>query len=398
MAKRSDPWFKFYPRDWLEDTRQLTLEQRGAYIDAIAIQMMTEKPLVDDYEWLGHQLHISGRKAKTLVEQLITLTMLKRTPAGIVNERCNKEIAEKEVVRRINAEIAAKREADRKRGSGPNQRRLDDGSATNRSPAGHEPTSKGARPNAENPKKTNGNSVTSAISCHEAGTTRARTDTDTDTERKKDYSLLPPSVPEGGSTPEVVSETKKRRDRHALTAAEHNLAMEGITVYNEVAEALRFVPCRTPTPSRLLRLCRRIEDIGGIDNLRRALWAARQDDFLMGRIKRPGHASFRLNIDLLMQTNSNMGDVLARLLDSAGGKAPAAELTPNWWQSKEHRARELGSDWWQSVIGKFANGRWPVEYLGPGPWDANCLVPVELVTELSLKAKYPTADGVCATR
>lgn len=59
--RREDLWFRFYSDDWLDKTREMALGQRGRLIDAIVLQMTSEEPLRDDYEWLANKKYISVR-------------------------------------------------------------------------------------------------------------------------------------------------------------------------------------------------------------------------------------------------------------------------------------------------------------------------------------------------
>jgi hypothetical protein len=93
------------------------------------------------------------------------------------------------------------------------------------------------------------------------------------------------------------------------------------SAYNEMAERHGWTQCRALTRGRRNRLSERLKDIGGLESFKLALSAISNDDFLMGRkTPRPGERPFRLDIDRLMQTNGNMGDVLAKLVDAAGAK------------------------------------------------------------------------------
>ena len=110
MKERDNPWFKFFAQYWLDSTRQLSIEQRGAYIDIIAMRMISDSPLDDkNYKWLAHQMHISSRRALALVEGLIAAKRITKTADGITDERCEKEIAARARQRSVNADNAGKR-------------------------------------------------------------------------------------------------------------------------------------------------------------------------------------------------------------------------------------------------------------------------------------------------
>lgn len=112
MPKQRYPWFRFFPRDWLDETRRLTLEERGALIDMVAIQMAYETPVQDDMRWLAHQLHISERKTRVLIDALTHAKKLVRVAGGLINERAAAEIAARQDVRDVNTESALSRWRD----------------------------------------------------------------------------------------------------------------------------------------------------------------------------------------------------------------------------------------------------------------------------------------------
>ncbi len=109
-TKQRFPYFKFYPRDWLEATRDLTLEQRGAYIDLICIIMEMEGHLADNDKWIAHQMHVTARKWRSLKTDLVAHEKITINDGQIVNERCVKELDALLNQRRNIAESAVKRE------------------------------------------------------------------------------------------------------------------------------------------------------------------------------------------------------------------------------------------------------------------------------------------------
>jgi len=353
MPKRGDPWFKFYPDDWLRGTRNLTLEQRGAYIDAICMQMLYEAPLPDDYSWLAHQMHISIRKARSIVEGLIEARKLVRTEQGIINERRSFELVSKLNQRRVNAEIAANREREKR----------------------------------ENLEKINKINVNYEISCHEKGTTRARTDSDTDIDIK--YTPLPPK---GGGQAQSELPLTAAQERKAQKAAERRkLVEEAVASYNAAAERLGFAVCRSVTQARFNRIEKRLRDIGGLENFRKALQVVERDDFLMGRKSRPGEPPFRLTIDRLCSTETSMGDVLARLLDQADEPQEQNLVGPNgkrwgWWRGKEEALRSLPVERWEAAFREAKpNGTWPWWILTAPPGHPESLFPKELSAKYGLE-------------
>jgi hypothetical protein len=94
---------------------------------------------------------------------------------------------------------------------------------------------------------------------------------------------------------------------------------QAVAMYNEAAGKHGFACCLKLTDARRGRLARRLEDIGGLDAFKRALSVIHRNDFLMGRVPaKPGKARFKLDLDFLLQTDSKLNDVLAKLLDIAG--------------------------------------------------------------------------------
>lgn len=97
-------------------------------------------------------------------------------------------------------------------------------------------------------------------------------------------------------------------------------AERAIALYNEAAQEHGYTACHARSAARLARLGKRLAEIGGLDAFKRALSAVPFDDFLSGRVRsRDGRPPFRLDLDALLQTDGKMGDVLAKLIDRAGG-------------------------------------------------------------------------------
>ncbi len=170
--KQRFPYFKFYPRDWLESTRGLTLEQRGAYIDLICILMEMEGHLVDDDKWIAHHMHVNARKWRSMKQGLVEHQKIAIQDGQIVNDRCLKEIDALMTQRRNLADSAVKRERNKRETSVKHPGNIDE--------------------NSEKINENNGSDTTVVP-------LRARVlDLDTDKEEKKE----PPTVPlEGDDAP-----------------------------------------------------------------------------------------------------------------------------------------------------------------------------------------------------
>jgi hypothetical protein len=100
--------------------------------------------------------------------------------------------------------------------------------------------------------------------------------------------------------------------------------------FNEAAHAQGFTPCGKLTPQIHKRLEKRLAEIGGLAEFKRAVSAIHLDDFLAGRVRLDGRRPFKLNLERLLRTEGGMGDVLAMLLgladeaaQSRGASTPA---------------------------------------------------------------------------
>ena len=116
------PYFKFFHSDYLDATRNLSLEQRGAYVDYICLFMMMEGKVPDDARWMAHQMHISARKWEALKGQLEAAGKIRSEDGVLVNERCVMELAALLGERKNRSEAANSREKTKKdSSSGPSR-------------------------------------------------------------------------------------------------------------------------------------------------------------------------------------------------------------------------------------------------------------------------------------
>jgi len=86
----SDPWFKFYPSDWLSGTRGLTAAETGIYITMIAMMYENEGPLSMD---LARLARLCGCPKPSLLKCLETLVedgKILDTEEGYWNEKVEK--------------------------------------------------------------------------------------------------------------------------------------------------------------------------------------------------------------------------------------------------------------------------------------------------------------------
>jgi len=184
--------------------------------------------------------------------------------------------------------------------------------------------------------------------------------------------------------PPLGGEPKRKRD--PFTKAELEASDEALRMWNETAQRLGLAICNSYTMPRRSRMIRRLADIGGLERLAVALGAIERVPFLMGRLPpRDGERPFRMDIDHLLQTNGNLGDVLAKLIDRASD--PSDLTGPNgkrwgWWRGHEDNIRKLQIEHWRKLDAECKpNGTWPWWAMGPPPGHPECLMPHELLAE-----------------
>lgn len=406
MSKRGDPWFKFYPQDWIDGTRKLSLEQRGAYIDMIAIQMLSDDAVPDDYAWLAHQMHVSKRKAQSIVESLIDCMKIRRTDAGLVNGRAEDEIEKRRHQREVNITIAVERERARaeQRAAGGDSGAAQEGtSSTVQSRTDAESPVKLQRVNRENPAKTarkpnekqeytNKNNEAGANSCNEDSTTRAGGDTDTEGREVRDN---PPTPLAGGASAtgfKLDGEPSAKRKLKAIAAD----VQQAFEVYNVAANHFGFSRCESLTASRSTRLAKRLADIGGIEKFKGALRALARDEpfakFLLGKARaRAGDDPFKLSLDRLLQTEGGLGDVLAQLCDIAAAGGAAVERA----KSLADNLRALSDEQQAALVREKANGIWPMNVLLYPPGHKLCVIRPEAYRMAGIDEQtYDVATGM----
>ena len=163
------PYFKFYSSDWLEATRDLSPEERGLYIDFIALTMKSEGSLDDRDDWFAHQMHVSKRLWKSIKTKLVSKGKLLLSDGKIVNERCLKELAVLMDERKKRSSAATSREAE-KRTSIPTQAQFSADSALVQPRLSAESDANQIRFNSENqekPNKFNEDDITAVVRpCH----------------------------------------------------------------------------------------------------------------------------------------------------------------------------------------------------------------------------------------
>ena len=150
------PYLRLYTRVWLDDTRELSLEDRGTLSGLYALFSEYGAPLSKTDGWFAHQLGVSTRKWRSSRDRLLAVGPLTDTPDGLTIEAIEDELRARTDERERNRRVALEREAERRNrnfegGSQRNSRRLD-----------AEPAANDARTHFENSKFDNENNKTEA--------------------------------------------------------------------------------------------------------------------------------------------------------------------------------------------------------------------------------------------
>lgn len=85
----------FYPQDWLVDTSAMTLEQRGFYIQVVALIYAKRGPIANDPEHLAKLSRCSVRLARSLISQLVDGGFIQLSGEKITQKRCELELNSK---------------------------------------------------------------------------------------------------------------------------------------------------------------------------------------------------------------------------------------------------------------------------------------------------------------
>lgn len=91
----ADPWFKFYPSDWLAGTRGLSPAEVGIYITMIAMMYEREGPIEMDRKRLARLCACHGRTFNAALQTLIDDDKIVEAPSGFSSKRVEKELLKK---------------------------------------------------------------------------------------------------------------------------------------------------------------------------------------------------------------------------------------------------------------------------------------------------------------
>jgi uncharacterized protein YdaU (DUF1376 family) len=335
MTRRSDPWFKMYPRDWLDGTRELSLEQRGAYIDMLCIQYMQNAPIGNPednkYKWLAHQLHVSSRKARVIVESLVAAKKFIKTDEGISNNRAAFELV-----------------------SRANQRRTND-----------EPTPNQPRAGDENSKNNNENNKPPAKAATKQGATRARS-SESDSEKEKKKKERPAHPPSTGGA-RLPLETPKRATRRATSTEEQFDRFWSVYPIRKGKAAAR-------------KLFRALSPADAEHAINAARQYAAECEAKGTEPKYRKYAEGWLNARRFEDYDNTTRCDPIEVVD---GKEWG------WWRGNEIAMRKLSVERWRAALSTAKpNGTWPWWKLGAPPGHRECLVPQVVREELGLNEIY----------
>lgn len=108
--KRGAPWYKRYPDDYINGTRRLSLEARGAYSDILDLIYMNDGSIPDDAKWISHALCVSTRKWRAVRKELLAAKKIQILDSNISNIRARDELEIRRSQADNNREIAVNRE------------------------------------------------------------------------------------------------------------------------------------------------------------------------------------------------------------------------------------------------------------------------------------------------
>lgn len=96
------PWFKFYPSDWLNGTRGLSLEERGAYMTLLALMYDQQGAIPDDERWVCGALDCDVRVWRRLRDKLCRYGKIVPNADGfLVNRRVLEEVRSGELLAEV---------------------------------------------------------------------------------------------------------------------------------------------------------------------------------------------------------------------------------------------------------------------------------------------------------
>lgn len=395
---RKAPYYQHYPEDFMTgcSRSRMTPEQVGMYIMLLDALWIDQGPVEADYRRLAIMTGFDIRHVKRLIAELIAKGKISMDGNYLRNGRMMDEITK--FTNKLKAERAAKEAADAAAGE------VADGAATgvsnqtaNQIASGT--FSQGAKQAATDTAKQDlflkGSEINEGNKKQHRDT---RASSESRTQNLESRTSNPPT-PQGGKAGEPSAGSGKAKTRSELAAERRQLANAGIDLWNATARELGFGTIDMRSDQRINRMALRLDDIGGVEQLKLALATIHTDDWLMGRVTpRNGGTPFRLTYERFLSTGSEMGDVIARLLDRAKQGAPqpaqaaSTKVVPpkeNWWVGKDPDVlREASEGGWIDLINTWAKGFWPVKFLGPPPGSDGCIVNPQVIVSENLIERF----------
>lgn len=86
----------FYPQEWLVDTAKLPPDERGLYIQVVALIYAGRGPIIYDAAWIAGLSGCSVRMCKALVDKLVDKRFLSLENGHLSQKRAVRELAEKQ--------------------------------------------------------------------------------------------------------------------------------------------------------------------------------------------------------------------------------------------------------------------------------------------------------------
>lgn len=105
----ADPWFKFFPSDWLAGTRGLSAAETGVYITLICMMQEREAPIVMDDTRLARLCGLPARNFRRALEALIDQGKVIEKDGGLWNERVGETLLERQKTISVRSRSASSR-------------------------------------------------------------------------------------------------------------------------------------------------------------------------------------------------------------------------------------------------------------------------------------------------
>jgi uncharacterized protein YdaU (DUF1376 family) len=106
-------FYKHYIGDYQRDTGHLSVTEHGAFRLMLDVYYATEKPLPADRKALYRLLRAESAADRAAIDSVATQFWI-QTPAGLINQRADLEIAKAEKQAETNRQIALDREAKKR--------------------------------------------------------------------------------------------------------------------------------------------------------------------------------------------------------------------------------------------------------------------------------------------